>query len=351
MAIEDDQILQHGRIYNVLDRMYRSRNYRPARYYLSWKFLISVVLVFGAVPIPYLGWRQEGLQGILNSLPWFLTMFFGSLVLVLFSTYDGMIASSLHLLEGDRGIYSLGSVPATQPILTKSTFLVNTPDKQALYEPKYANARITRYYVWRWYRRGGCMNWPGKAGGKSEGYGAAVVYSWEEAEYMEKGPPSRIVREVIERQPCPSCNRGRKGKPEDLGWIRVPGMTSRDLEEMATDWPGLKRGGVIDLPMQVLPDRYLEELPDLLAQAIQSDEEFRASSRVDVMYDQLPMRTSMGSVLDHNALTHLFGLEYASKKMRKSIVDLNQDLAVVSQLAGGRPLGNPGSEQPGQLPR
>lgn len=353
MAIEDASIVQGGRIYNVLDRMYRVRTYRPARYYLSWKFLISIVLVFCSAPIEYIGWRDGGIPGILAYLPWFLPTFFGGLVLVLFATYDGMIASSLHLIEGDKGIYSLGSVPATAPVVTKATYIVNTPEKTALYDPKYANARITRYLVWRWGRKGGCMNWPGKAGGKSEGFFTKVEYSWEEAEYatstgIGKDAKQVLVREVIEKQPCPRCNRDRKTPDDWRGFVHVPALTSTDLQAMATAWPGSKRGGMIDLRMQVWQDRYLEELPDALAFAIQADEEFRASSRVDVMYDPLPDGPSLGSVLDHNMVAHTFGLEYALKRARKNIVDLNQEISLVSQLAGGRTLGSPGLGQPGQ---
>lgn len=349
MAIDDASIVQGGRIYKVLEKMYRVRVYRPARYYLSWKFLISIVLVFCSAPIEYVGFVQGEIPGVLNMLPWFLPTFFGALVMVLFSTFDGMIASSLHMVEGDRGIYSLGSVPATAPIVTKTTFIVNTPEKQALYDPKYANARITRFLVWRWGRRGGCMNWPGKAGGKAEGFFALVVYSWEEAEYI--GPDKKVVREVIEKQPCPTCNKGRATTADERGFVHVPALEAADLQAMATAWPGLKRGGVIDLRMQVMADRYLEELPDSVAAAIQADEEFRASSRIDVMYDPLPDGPSLGTVLDHNAQAQLFGLEYAMKRARKNIVDLNQEITVVSQLSGGRMLGSPGLGQSGQPPR
>ena len=347
MAIDDASPLQGGRFYNVLDRMYRVRTYRPARYYLTWKFLASVLLTFATIPIPYNGWVTGGFLGVLASMTWFLPTFFTGLFMVLMSTYDGMIGSSTHLLEGDRGIYSMGKFPATSPIVTKTTFIVNTPEKQALYDPVYANARITRNMVHRWGPKGGCENWPGKAGGKSEGFYDAVVYSWEEAEYV--GPDKKLVREVIEWQPCPSCNRSRKG--EKVGFVKVPALSPDQLAAMATAYPGLKRGGVIDLRYQVMADRYLEELDESVAMAIQSHEEFRASSRVDVMYDPLPEGPSLGSVLDHNAQVELFGLQYASKRMRREIVALNQQISIVSQLAGGRQLGSPGTGQLGQPPR
>ena len=356
MAVDDASIVQGGRIYNVLQRAYRNRTYRPARYYLTWYFLASLWATIDFMVLGAASYLEGGISLFESRLVLVLPGFFSGLFLTILSTYFGMLGSSPHLLEGDRGIYSLGSMPATSPAVTKATFFVNRPEIASLYDPKYANARITRNLVWRWGRKGGCTNWPGKAGGKAEGYFAAVAYSWEEAEYtVSEGTgalaKTKILREVIEKQPCPRCNRDRKTPDDWRGFVRVPALSTTDLASMSTSWPGTKRGNVIDLRMQVMADRYLEEIPDVLANAIQADEEFRASSRVDVMFDPLPDGPSLGSVLDHNMIAHTFGLEYALKRARKNIVDLNQEISVVSQLAGGRTLGSSGIGQPGQPPR
>lgn len=353
MTAPESQLPSQGRLFNVLDRAYRNRTYRPARYYLTWYFLASVVVTVDFIVLGVYVYLDGGVELFLHRVAWVIVGFLASIFLAILSTYFGMLGSSLHLLDGDRGIYSLGSVPATQPVITKSTFVCMTPEQKALYPQELHGSRITRFMVWRWGRRGGCQNWPGKAGGKGEGFWSVVVYSWETAERLNPDGTSTGEVYVLEKQPCPTCNRGgqvvvpdAKGEWDKswLGYRHVPALTTDQLQKMSQDTPGFKRGGVIDLRNQIMPDRYLEELPYELALAIQHDEEYRASSRVDVGYDPLPEEGSLGAVLAHNAEIELFGLQATSKRARHQIVSLHQTRAILDQLQGG----NIGGGGPGQ---
>jgi len=331
-----------GRLYDILRRAYRVRTYRPARYYLVWYFLLSILVTFLGGYSAFHAWQLNGLAGLSDALWYAFPTFVSGAGLAVLSTFYVLLSSGYFGVIGDRGIFSLGTLPATAPIVTKSTFIVSTESQVAMYGERLRGARITRYFVWRWGRKGGCKDWPGKAGGKSEGYYAVVVYTWEVAEYRD--PVSKkIIREVLKDKPCRTCN--------GTGLIEVPELSEDDLKRMATEYPGLKRGNVIDLPYQVMPDRYLEELPHEVADAIQHDEEYRATSRVDVMYDLLPQFVGLGSVLDHNAQVELFGLQFDTKWLRKTVTDLNIEIAQISQLRGGIISGTPGLTPQGSRPR
>lgn len=335
--------MEKSGVARVVERRYRNRTYRPARYYLTWYFVSSLWCVISSIILGAYAFLDGGVAGLEGKLWILLSTFFAGLFLVILSTFYGMLGSSLHLVLGDKGIYSLGSVPATMPVTHKSTFLCDTPQQKALYPAKYHGARITRYFLIKWGRKGGCMNWPGKAGGKAEGFWAAVRYSWEEAELPTKDGKSVIV-EPIEWQPCPSCNRDRSRKLEPdkdeknpVGFVRVVAPTASQLRAFAEEFPGIKRGGVIDIRNQVSANRYLDELPWPLLEAIRSDEEYRASSRVDMCWDPLPDDSGLGMVMSHNAEIELFGLQFTSKIMRAQNVGLNQTIAQLSSLRG--PLG------------
>lgn len=319
--------------FDKLKRGYRVRTYRPARYYLTWTFLTSVACVllsfFGAWHL----WQvTQQLVVVRDALWYFIPRFLFEIFLIIMSTFYYLLSSGYFAIVGDRGIWSLGTLPVTHPVVTKSSFLVATNQQKAMYETKYWGARITRYFVWRWSRLGGCKDWPGKAGGKSEGYFATVVYSWEVAEYKD-GPEGKIVREVLAKKKCTRC--------DGTGELHITEPTAADLERMATQYPGRKRGYVIDLPYQVMPDHSLEELPYELADAIRHDDEFRAMSRVQVMYDPLPDSESIGSVLDHNAQIELFGLQYSSKLLRAELRNRDIEISMMKNVQGGQ-IGGPG---------
>lgn len=326
--------------FSKLKRGYRVRTYRPARYYLTWTFLTAVVVTILDVVAMWHAFQLGGLIGLRDSLWYGLPALFSALFLVIMSTFYYLLSAGYFALVGDRGIWSLGTLPATHPVITKTSFIVSTNQHKAMYDKKYWGARITRCFVWRWGRLGGCKDWPGKAGGKSEGYHAEVIYSWEVAEYRnEKGD---IVRETLDKKRCRRC--------EGTGWLLLPEPSSAALEQMATQYPGRKRGYVIDLPYQVMPDRNLEELPYELADAIRSDDEFRATSRVQVMYDPLADSESLGSVLDHNAQIELFGLHYASKVKNMQLRNLEIEIAMLKNIQGGQ-IGGPGQVPQGQVIR
>lgn len=314
-----------------MKRAYRVRTYRPARYYLTWTFIAAVLVTFLGVFGMYHVWQVGGLIALRDSMWYGLPALFAALFLIIMSTFYYLIAAGYFALVGDRGIWSLGTLPATHPVVTKASFIVSTNQQKAMYEQRLWGARITRYYVWRWGRLGGCKDWPGKAGGKSEGYFASVIYSWEIAEF--KNAEGKIVREVLSEKKCARCDG--KGKVD----IHEP--TALDLEKMATQYPGRKRGYVIDLPYQVMPDHSLEELPYELADSIRHDDEYRATSRVQIMYDPLPDSEAIGSVLDHNAQIELFGLQYSSKLQRMEIRNLNIEISMLKNLQGGT-IGGPG---------
>ncbi len=312
--------------FDRLKRGYRVRTYRPARYYLTWTFLASVLVTILDVWSMWHALELGGLIGLRDALWYGLPTLFASLYLVIMSTFYYLLSAGYFGIVGDRGIWSLGTLPATHPVITKASFIVSTNQQKAMYDRKYWGSRVTRFFVWRWGRLGGCKDWPGKAGGKSEGYFAAVIYSWEIAEYKnEKGD---IVREVLDKKKCARCN--------GTGTVVLPEPNSADLERMATQYPGRKRGYVIDLPYQVMPDHTLEELPYELADSIRHDDEFRATSRVQVMYDPLPDSESVGSVLDHNAQIEMFGLQYASKLLRMEVRNVNIENALLRQIQGGQ---------------
>jgi len=336
------QTYGQGRLYDVLRRAYRVRTYRPARYYLVWYFLLSLLVVPLGAYGGFHAWQLGGVPALVDSLWYVFPAFLTGVGLTVLSTFYVLLSSGYFGVIGDRGIYSLGTLPATAPIVTKSTFIVSTDSQVAMYGETYRGARVTRYFVWRWGRKGGCKDWPGKAGGKADGYFAVVTYSWEVAEYRDPKTKA-IVRKVLEEKPCRTC--------AGTGTLHIRELTENDLQRMATEYPGLKRGNVIDLPYQVMPERYLEELPHEVADAVQHDEEYRATSKVDVMYDLLPQFVGLGSVLDHNAQVELFGLQFDTKWLRKTITDLTMEIAQVSQLRGGIISGSPGLTSQGSRPR
>lgn len=335
-----------GRLFEVLDRSYRNYSYRPARYYLTWYFLTSLASMIGWVIGSAYVLLDSGFDSWMHLLPLYAIGFLCSAFLVILSTYNGLISSSLHLHLGDRGIFSLGRVPSTSPVVTKSSFVCLTPEQKALYDKKLHGARITRYFVWRWNRKGGNEKWPGQDGGKKEGYFAVVARTWETYERLDPAGKSTGEVHVLEWHPCPTCNRDAVADPDvnawKPGWVHVPAMTTEQLQKMAMEPPGYKVGGVLEVPMQIMPDRYPEEIPFALAQQIQHDVEYRASSRVDVGYDPLPEVGGMGTVLTHNSEIELFGLQQSSKRQRHQSVELHQNLAVVHQLQGGNIGGGPG---------
>ena len=322
-----------GGLYDVLARAYRVRTYRPARYYLVWYFLASVLVFITSVWSAFHAFQIGGLDGLKGSVWYAIPGALGGFFLAMLSTFYVLLSSGYFASVGDRGLYSLGTLPATAPIITKTAFIVATQEQIARYGEQMRGARITRFFVWRWGRKGGCKDWPGKAGGKSEGFFAVVPYSWEVAEYPE-GESGKIVRKVLDEKTCRACN--------GEGKVHVSELTETDLQRMATEYPGLKRGNVIDLPYQIMPDRNLEEIPHQVADAIQHDEEYRATSRVDVGFDLLPQFVGMGSVLDHNAETELFGLQRDVKLLRKQVIDLNMEITLISQMRGGAMIGGTG---------
>lgn len=330
-----------SRLSDTVDRAYRRRSYYPARYYLTWFFVMALGAAIGDVVAGLQFFFSGGLELLEPQLWYLIPSFLASLFLVVLSTYFGMIGNSLHLILGDRGIFSLGTVPATAPVITQASFVCETELQKSMYDAKFAGATIRRHMLWRWGRKGGCENWPGAAGGKAEGYWAAVMRSWEDAVITDEKGQQTI--EPIEWVPCPRCNRENRTKaafPDRnanaaAGFVKIAAPTPDEIARMAQDSPGQKRGGAFDIRRQIMANRRVVELPMEVAEAISEDAEFRKSSRVDVGYDPLPDEDSFGMVLPSNGAIELFGLQDAGKTKNDEVVALHQTIAVVHQLRGG----------------